>query len=639
MPDQFTALLRQKTPAYYSVWSIFTHNIFIKKQIICFLLFAKCITRTWHNRSYVHMRALQLAAVCLFVTAVIVSGIGTAQDVDDARGEPEIEAYAPETAFVPGEEASLDVTFNNRGDLSDRGSENLETDVITAQSATARIVTDDETADDVPFDVRTGEQPVGDIGEGTTGPVSFTVVPDADAEPGVYEVPIELEYRHAYNSEVEDGATIQDERDETEIVYVEVEITDRAQFAVVDINSTVQAGASGLVNVTMRNVADGVARKADVTATPVDGDISFSTDSGTTDTFVDRWAPGENRTFTYRMDAAADSTERPSTFELDVAYRDNESADATARTVRTGITPLAEQSFGARGIHSSLQIGEDGHFTAEVTNDGPVPARDVIVVFDNEAPAVEGVTEEAVPTDPNVVPRETQATVGTLAVGESATVTLEAGIRTDALAGNRTLNLATRYRTADGDVTVSDPLDIVVPVAAEQDVFAVSPATPNATVPSNATPGDTVRYHVVVRNTGDERVEDVQAKLFANDPLDATDDEAFVTALEPNESTTLRFEVEIDSSASTKTYATSIDLRYLDEDGDEQLTDTYRLPVDVVESTDPGLLESILTVLTTDRRSIILLSVGVLAIAAVYTRGRIVAAATRSREWLQRRFR
>lgn len=585
------------------------------------------------------MRALQLAAVCLFVTAVIVSGIGTAQDVDDARGEPEIEAYAPETAFVPGEEASLDVTFNNRGDLSDRGREDLETDVITAQSATARIVTDDETEDDVPFDVRTGEQAVGDIGEGTTGPVSFTVVPDADAEPGVYKVPIELEYRHAYNSEIEDGSTIQDERDETETVYVEVEITDRAQFAVVDINSTVQAGTSGLVNVTMRNVADGLARDTDVTATPVDGDISFSTDSGTTDTFVDRWEPGENRTFTYRMDAAADSTERPSTFELDVAYRDNESADATARTVRTGVTPLGEQSFGAQGINSSLQIGEDGHFTAEVTNDGPVPAQDVIVVFDNEAPAVEGVTEEAVPTDPNVVPRETQATVGTLDVGESATVTLEAGIRTDALAGNRTLNIATRYRTADGDVSVSDPLDVVVPVAEEQDVFAVSPATPNATVPSNATPGDTVRYDVVVENTGDERVEDVQAKLFANDPLDATDDEAFVTALEPNESTTMSFEVEIDGSASAKTYATSIDLRYLDEDGDEQLTDTYRLPVDVVESTDPGLLESVLTALTADRRSIILLSVGVLGIAVVYTRGRIATAATRSRDWLQRRLR
>ncbi len=585
------------------------------------------------------MRVLQVVVVFLLLTSGIVSGIGTAQDVDDARGEPEIEAYAPETAFVPGEEASLDVTFNNRGDLSDRGSENLETDVITAQSATARIVTDDETEEDVPFDVRTAEQPVGDIGEGTTGPVSFTVVPDADAEPGVYEVPIELAYRHAYNSEVEDGATIQDERDETEIVYVEVEITDRAQFAVVDINSTVQAGTTGLVNVTMRNVADGVATNADVTATPVDGDISFSTDAGTTDTFVDRWEPGENRTFTYRMDAAADSTQRPSTFELDVAYRDNESADATARTVRTGITPLAEQSFAARGINSSLQIGEDGHFTVEVTNDGPVPAQDVIVVFDNEAPAVEGVTEEAVPTDPNVVPRETQATVGTLNVGESATVTLEAGIRTDALAGNRTLNIATRYRTADGDVTVSNPLDVVVPVAEEQDVFAVSPATPNATVPSNATPGDTVRYDVVVRNTGDERVEDVQAKLFANDPLDATDDEAFVTALEPNESTTMSFEIEIDGGASAKTYATSVDLRYLDEDGDEQLTDTYRLPVEVTESTDQGLLESLLTTLTTDWRSIALLGIGLLGIGAVYTRGRILAGAERLGNWLQNRLR
>jgi len=80
--------------------------------------------------------------------------------------------------------------------------------------------------------VRTGEQTVGDVPRGVTGPIDFTVVPDEDAEPGVYQVPIRLEYRNVYNAEDDNGATLRDERVETETVVVDVEITDRAQFAV-----------------------------------------------------------------------------------------------------------------------------------------------------------------------------------------------------------------------------------------------------------------------------------------------------------------------------------------------------------------------------------------------------------------------
>jgi len=79
---------------------------------------------------------------------------------------------------------------------------------VTAHETTARILSGDETNRDVPFDVRTGEQTVGDVPRGVTGPIDFTVVPDEDAEPGVYQVPIRLEYRNVYNAEDDNGATL-----------------------------------------------------------------------------------------------------------------------------------------------------------------------------------------------------------------------------------------------------------------------------------------------------------------------------------------------------------------------------------------------------------------------------------------------
>ena len=581
------------------------------------------------------MSRIRKVAVVALVCCLLAAGTALVAANDTVSGDPDIEAFAPETAFVPGEESTLQVSLNNRGDVSEEGFDDLETEVVTAHETTARILTGDQTDRDVPFDVRTGEQTVGDVPRGVTGPIDFTVVPDEDADPGVYQVPIRLEYRNVYNAEDDDGATLRDERVETETAFVTVEITDRAQFAVTAVDGAVQAGDTGVVDVTMRNVQNETAREASVSATPVDPDLTFTTEAGTTETYADDWAPGENRTFTYRFDTAADATPRASTLEFDVEYRDAERAGATARTVRTGVTPLSRQAFDVTGLNSSLEVGKDGSFEVAVRNDGPRPVESAVVAFENEAPAPEGVGADTVPADENVVPRETRVTVGDLAVGETATATFDAGIRSDANPGNRTLNLAVRYRGLDDDVVISDAYDAVVDVRPERETFAVSPAEPsadaadgenetggdgNATVDADPAtgiaPGETARYDVVVRNTGAEPVSDVQAKLFVDEPISSDDDEAFVTSLDPGEETTLTFEVSADGGAAPKTYSAAVDFRYDDADGDEQLSDTYRLPVEVATDDDGSVLRSPVGVVA-------LLSALALGAAAVWKRGRV----------------
>ncbi|MDB2239876.1 COG1361 S-layer family protein [Halorubrum ezzemoulense] len=597
---------------------------------------------------------IRTVVVLLLVVSLVATGAVVAQEANDTvRGDPDIEAFAPETAFVPGEESTLQVNLNNRGDIDEQGADDLESEVVSAHETTARILAGDEANREVPFDVRTGEQTVGDVARGVTGPIEFTVVPDEDAEPGVYRVPIRLEYRNVESAEVDDGSTVRDEEITSETVYVSVEITDRAQFAVVDVDGVVQAGDNGIVEVTMRNVRNETAHEASVAANPIDPDLTFATDAGTTETYVGAWAPGENRTFAYRFASAGEATARSSTVEFEVDYRDAERADAAARTVRTGVTPLPPQSFVAEAVNSTLRVGEDGSFTVEVRNRGPREIENAVVVFSNQAPAPEGVGQDTVQTDQNIVPRSTRDTVGDLAVGETATATFDAGLRTDANPGPRTVNVAVRYRgigtdegvsarrTDDGgislvstgsagDVVTSDALDAVVDVAPEADVFAVSPAEPNATDPSAVTPGSTVQYHAVVRNTGPEPISNVQAKLFVDSPLSSSDDEAFVTSLDPGEATTVTFEVEVDGGATPKTYAAAVDFRYDDADGDEQLSDTYRLPVEVVTADDSGALSSPLGIVAL---------LGVLAVGGVvvWQRGRVSGAISRLRGRLRSR--
>ena len=161
-------------------------------------------------------------------------------------------------------------------------------------------------------------------------------------------------------------------------------------------------------------------------------------------------------------------------------------------------------------------------------------------------------------------------------------------------------------------------------------MFAVSPAEPNATDPSSVTPGSTVRYDAVVRNTGPEPISNLQAKLFVDSPLSSSDDEAFVTSLDPGEETTVSFEVAVDGGATPKTYAAAVDFRYDDADGDEQLSDTYRLPVEVVTEDDDGALSSPLGVVA-------LLGAVAVGGALVWQRGRVSRAISRLRSRLRNR--
>ncbi|PHQ44273.1 hypothetical protein DJ68_19380, partial [Halorubrum sp. C3] len=64
------------------------------------------------------MSRIRTVAVLVLVASLLATGTVVAQTANDTvRGDPDIEAFAPETAFVPGEESTLQVNLNNRGDV------------------------------------------------------------------------------------------------------------------------------------------------------------------------------------------------------------------------------------------------------------------------------------------------------------------------------------------------------------------------------------------------------------------------------------------------------------------------------------------------------------------------------------------
>lgn len=256
------------------------------------------------------------------------------------------------------------------------------------------------------------------------------------------------------------------------------------------------------------------------------------------------------------------------TNEIETDDPDEPEHHQRSSSFRTTVDVIVEPSadFEVANVTSTLAVGDEGTVRGTVTNTGEAPVRNAVVIFTGD--------------NPNLAPVETEFAVGDLRPGRSATFAFDAEVSDSADAGPRQLTFEVRYRDTDDEVRRSDPLDARVEVGQRRDVFSVEP------VSGAVTGGKSGTLELRVTNTGDEPVSDVSAKLFTDDPLASSDDEAFVDRLGPGESATIRFALSAAPDALEKVYPVSLDFQYDDAEGDTRLSDTFDVPVQVREPQD-----------------------------------------------------
>lgn len=486
-------------------------------------------------------------------TASLTAGATTAQ-TSNVGGSPDLDVYVSNPNLVPGQTNQVDLTIANDGNL--RFGDPAAADTVT----TARNVRVDAKARG-PLSVESGKTAIGGVTTTTPGSVPVSVnVPD-DVDSGTYRLTLDITY--SYISSGEDRTVTVSRR-------VDLRVREDARFQVVDVESDTQVGDSGTVEATIENVGSEAARNADVTFSTQSNSVTVS--GGQSDTVrVPEIDPGETATVAYDVGVASDLPAQQYTLSGSVAFEDPDGIARTDEGLSLGVLPLAEQEFALTDVESGLRVDEDGDLVGTVRNDGPVPARSVVVQYAGD--------------DQSVIPAERSTAVGTLAPGESANFSLPIAIGGEAQAGLRSLDMAVQYRNDEGESRVFEELVVDAEVAPERDRFDV--AIENRTIPA----GGTRTVDVAVTNNLDEPASDVEARLFANDPLDTgSTDTGYVQSLDPGETTTMTFELTTTASATPgSTYPVSLDFRYDDADGDSQLTDTYRVPIDVTESEEGGL--------------------------------------------------
>ena len=489
-----------------------------------------------------------------------VAQAGTESDPTDrqVRGSPVLELFASQRSVPAGAESTVRIDIVNTGEM-EIGNQ-LNSRVTTARGLTLEI--DDS---DVPIDVEDGEIPVGDVPTSASPvPVELDVTVPDDVPDGRYEVEATARYRYTFEIIPE----FNDHKDRRGIDDFDLTIVvdDGARFAVLETDTDAQVGGSGDVSVTMANVGDETARDAVVSGTTTSPGVRLGAGEGGGQSFVGDWAPGENRTVTFDSSVGEAFGGGAYALSSTVEYRDPNGIDETAAPARAGVVPIREQSFSLEDVSGTLEVGYSGTVSGTITNEGPLDVENAVLVADSGSNRVSlGESRYALPTIP---------------AGESANFSFDADVSGSADPGPRQFRFTTEYES--GDATLATEESRRVEVAPRQPEFDL--AVDGATVSA----GETTRINATITNRRPETLSSINAGLYADSPLTAVNDEAFVDELEPGESEEIWFEVSAASSASVEEHPIELDFRYEDERGNDRISDITQVPVTVTEAVDDG---------------------------------------------------
>lgn len=438
------------------------------------------------------------------------------------------------------------------GELSNEGPD-------AATDAVLRIESPDD--DVVPL---REEYVVGDLDDSDDEEFSFPVRVTENAEPGARQFEFVVQYLD------ENG----DPRaSETLLASVDVE-DERAEFDLVDVDQTVQVGRDGTIELTIENELDDDLTDTRVSIRSPNEDLTLGGNENAS-RFVGPWDEGDDETVEVTAELDGDSNANSYPLVATVAYTDEDDDTNRSDPIRFGVTPAEEQTFRITNVTSTLSVSEEGDVRGRLTNVGPRNVTNVVLRLAN--------------VSQNVDPREDEFAVDRMAAADSTRFSFPIDVRENAEPGPRQVTFRVEYRDDDGDRRQSDTIPVRVEVGPELDEFDIDPVSATVQV------GSTGTVTLVVRNTRNYTLRNVNAKVFVTDPLSSEDDQAFVSSLRPNESVRLQFDVSASDDASTKTFPLKIDFQYEEPDGETKLSDTYQVGVDVTES-EGGFLGDLLSV-------------------------------------------
>lgn len=509
-------------------------------------------------------RVVALAMAALVVLAavggVVVAGslpASAASESSAVEGTPHLNASAPDARFTPGESGTVAISLTNDATY-DHDNETHPQEAIDRAGEARSVRMNVSDTRDAPISVETGEQAVGTVEDGeTSGPHSYDIVVDENAEAGTYEVEVTTEYRHAERvayEEVGDGEYNETVVDRTETDTITIVVEPEAQFELGDVRHDVPLGGEGTVAVDLENAGDENVTDATVSLSSSDSDLYFGSGTATSEANVGRWDAGETKTLRYRAGTVDSAVAREYPIDVAVDYTDSDDTSQRADE-RIGLTPRDRTRFDV--VDVDHDVPRDGEGTLTVTVDHTAGKQ------------IEDVAVTATATDSAVYVGSEGSRSSTTYVDdwhrlEREEFSFRVGTTDGAVEREYPIELEFEYTdTDDNDNTRTEFVEFTPedhdPLEVEMDEHNV-PRDGEGTV------------SLSVENTGDRTLTDVDATLSTSDSEIYIGSEssrsggATIEELETHDERELTFRVGATGAAVDRPYPLELHLEYTDDD-------------------------------------------------------------------------
>ncbi|WP_257629073.1 COG1361 S-layer family protein [Haloplanus salinarum] len=282
-------------------------------------------------------------------------------------------------------------------------------------------------------------------------------------------------------------------------------------------------------------------------------------------------SPDGTRQASLELEVAEDAS--PGTYRLPVTLDfqyvravsvDDDDTYVTRRdqTTRTYVTVRIEPAvrLGVESLDGeSLNAKEDGRVVATVRNEGSETASDAELVL--------GESDQ-------LTPRTNGLSLGTLEPGETGTASFRVGVADTGSTDTYTVPFRLRYEDSNGVVRESQVRTGEVTIR-DAPSFDLSATTTDLYVDS------TGAVALSVTNTGDRPVPNARAVLRPSEPFSPLSTDASLGTLDPGETATARFKLEVADRAIPQEYPLAFTVVYDDTYQDPVESDPLTIPVEV----------------------------------------------------------
>jgi len=173
-----------------------------------------------------------------------------------------------------------------------------------------------------------------------------------------------------------------------------------------------------------------------------------------------------------------------------------------------------------------------------------------------------------------IIPTDSSVYIGDFPRDGTVSCRYKVAVSNDAAQQTYPVDVVVTYENRDGDIVTSATDTVGIPVGGKLTFSVISD-------PARVVPGSDNMITVVYKNNGDTTAYNSQARISAVDPFTSSDDTTYIGNLNPGQTATARYQIHTGDTAEIKTYLLDAEIRYQDALDNSQVSDTFKVPIQV----------------------------------------------------------